>query len=73
MNEQKHYTNERARAVYSLFPYNTEFIDIIYGVDDVAILRQRGKIYARKIHYNGEKTFITFSGLKRYTRDFLRV
>lgn len=73
MNGQKHYTNERARAVYGLYPYNIEFIDIIHGIEDVAILRQRGKIYARKIHYNGENTYITFAGLKRYTRDFLRV
>lgn len=73
MNGQKNYTNERARAVYGLYPYNIEFIDIIHGVDDVAILRQCGKIYARKIHYNGEKSYITFAGLRRYTRDFLRV
>lgn len=60
-------------AYYGLYPYNINIKHIAYGTEDYAIIEQRGKIYARKIHYDGEKSYITFAGLKRYTRDFLRV
>lgn len=71
--EKKYFLDLPTVARYGLYPYNINVKHIAYGIEDYIIIEQNGRIYSRKIHYNGEKSYITFAGLKRYTRDFLRV
>ena len=70
--ELEEYNEKDAIAYFSYGLWGCEVIDIIYDVDDYLVIRDKPRIYTRKVYESSKGSYIKMYGSRIYLDNIMR-